>query len=121
MPCYIYEGPDGERKEVYQGMNDVHVYAENGVEWRRVFTVPQAAIDSIVKDPYSSKEFIQKTSRPGTYGDLIDRSNELSAMRADKDGIDFIRQKEDEKWSKQRGGKKLPKKFKDVVVDVKIK
>ena len=38
MPIYVYKHPERkEYKEIIQGMNDKHVYSEDGVERKRVF------------------------------------------------------------------------------------
>ncbi len=118
---YLYESPSGEVVEVSQSMTEPHVYEENGVEYQRVWTVPQAATDIRKTDPYSKKQFLERTEgKKGTLGDLMDRSNEMSAIRAEKDGVDTVRAKEDENWSKKRGGRTLPKSLSDVVVDLKV-
>ena len=55
MPIYVYKHPDEEEyREVFQGMNDKHVYEEGGVEWKRVFLSPNA---SIGKDPVKEKYY----------------------------------------------------------------
>ena len=89
MPIYIYKHPEEETyKEIIQTMNDAHIYSEDGVEWKRVFTVPQASIDTKI-NPFSSKEFIQKTgNKKGTFGDMMDYSAEMSRKREEKVGTD---------------------------------
>lgn len=109
MPIYVYENPEsGERKEILQGINDTHSYSENGSEWNRVWIAPQIGIGLRV-DPFSVNQFLEKTSKPGTIGDLWDRSLELSERRADKLGEpDQIRVKA-EKEAEKRRGRKIPK------------
>jgi hypothetical protein len=98
---YIYENPDSkERIEVVQGMNDEHVYAQNGVQWDRVWTIPHTSIDTKI-DPFSSRDFLNKTNKKGTIGDLQDRAQELSHMRKDKLGKDPILEKEVAKYKKK--------------------
>jgi len=83
---YLYKHPEtGEVKEVLQGMNDEHVYEEDGHIWQRIFTVPSASIDTKI-DPFSSSEFIRKTNKRGTVGDVMDLSAELSEKRAESHG-----------------------------------
>jgi hypothetical protein len=107
MPNYLYKHPETEEvKEVFQKMNDEHTYFEEGVEWKRVWTVPQAAIDSNV-DVFSERDFMKKTEKSGTIGDLWDRSKEWSDKRADKIGDkDPIKQKAFKEYSAKRKGKK---------------
>lgn len=107
MPSYLYKNPETEEiKEVFQKMTDKHVYFEEGVEWKRVWTVPQASMDSNV-DVFSEKDFMKKTANGGTIGDLWDRSTEWSEKRAEKSGSkDPIRQNEFKNYSEKRKGKK---------------
>lgn len=111
MPLYIYENKEtGEIREVFQNMKDKHEYfGEVGNEdsWKRVFTVPQASIDSEI-DPFKPSDFVEKTGKKkGSYGDVLDRSAELSEKRADLNGgIDPIKRKYFDDYSKERNGAK---------------
>ena len=108
MPFYLFESKDGRIKEVFQKMSEPHVLIEDGVEWKRVFTPPQASIDTKI-DPFSSKDFANKTgNKKGKLGDILDRSKECSDKRADKLGApDIVKEKYFKNWSKKRGGKRL--------------
>ena len=115
---YIYKHPSEERYiELIQSMNDEHVFFdESGLQWERVWTVPNMGIDTKI-NPLSEQKFLDKTAKSGTYGDLLDRSKEWSHMRAEKNGgVDPVEKAANEKWSKERGGRKLPKKFKDLEI-----
>lgn len=117
---YFYKNPNSEEViEVSQGMNDVHEYIdESGLKWDRVWTVPYASIDTHI-DPFSSKQFVEKTKGKGTIGDLFDRSAEMSAIRAEKrGGVDPQKEKYEKDYAKARGGRKPLKKMKDVVVNI---
>ena len=109
MPIYIYKHPEEEKYiEELQGMNDKHVFFDSdGLEWKRVFTIPNASIDSKI-DPHSQKEFIQKTeNKKGTYGDMMDFSKELSHIRAEKNGgLDPVKEKHFKNYSNKRRGAK---------------
>lgn len=109
MPIYIYKHPDIEEyTEEVQGMNDKHVYFDpDGLEWKRVFTIPNASIDSQI-DPYSSKEFIQKTeNKKGSIGDMMDYSKEMSQARSESNGgIDPVKEKYYKDYSAKRKGAK---------------
>ena len=108
MPIYIYQHPKSEKYiEVFQGMNEDHTYFdEDGLEWKRVFTTPNMAVD-IESDPFSQTQFLEKTQNAGTMGELWDRSAEMSAKRAEKrDGIDPHKKSYFKKYSKERGGSK---------------
>ena len=53
MPEYLYEDPEtGEKVSVSQGINENHKYNVDGKEFDRVFTVPNASIDTKI-DPMS--------------------------------------------------------------------
>src|SRR4051812_24300437 len=100
MPLYPFTSVDDPRKstDLFFSMNDApsigSVYTnENGVKWKRALSKPYAAIDTQI-DPYSAKDFVKVTSKGGgVVGDLWDRSAELSAKRADKEGQDPVRAK----------------------------
>ena len=52
MPEYIYEHPDnGKQITVWQSIHEEHVYEVEGVVYNRVYTIPQASIDTKI-DPY---------------------------------------------------------------------
>jgi hypothetical protein len=109
MPQYLYRNPKtGETKEVVQSIHDKHEYSEDGINWERVFLVPQAATDTKI-DPMSARDFIEKTGRKkGTMGDMFDMSKEASLKRKDKMGKDPLKEKHLEDWSKKRKGRKPP-------------
>lgn len=117
MPLYTYFNSETEEyRDIVQKMNDVKEYfGENGDEttWRRIFTVPNASFDSKI-DPFKASEFARKTgSKKGTYGDLLDKSAELSQQRADiTGGVDPVKAKYFENYSKTRRGAKHPSQMK---------
>jgi hypothetical protein len=107
MPLYTYENPKtGETIDVLQSMNEEHSYTdENGIKWKRVYQIPNASIDSQI-DPHSSTAFIDATkNKKGTYGDLIDKSKELSEKRAKTyGGSDPVKEKFFKDYSSSRKG-----------------
>lgn len=111
MPQYSFEHVGTkEVRDIFYHMNDLKEYAgedgkENG-KWKRVWGAPRAAVDSIPADVYSAKDFSRVTNKKGVMADLWDRSAEMSAKRAEKDGIDHVKQKFYDDYSKRRGGKK---------------
>jgi len=108
MPNYLYQNPtNGQVKQVWQHMNDQHTYQENGIVFNRVWTIPNAAIDTHC-DPYSTKDYVKATAKGGTLGDMFDRSKELSLKRADKEGIDPVRQSFYDNYQKTHKGRKHP-------------
>lgn len=101
MPQYLFtNGKD--IKEIFFHMNDEKRYFENGLEWDRLYTIPQSSIDTKI-DPYSSKDFVRATNKKGTFGEIIERSAELSDKRG---GVnDPVKQQYYKDYSKKRGGK----------------
>jgi len=115
MPIYVYKHPEHEEyREVFQGMNDEHVYSEDGVEWDRVFLSPNASIDNSI-DPFSNQQYIDATSnKKGTIGDMMDLSSELSAKRAEiAGGKDPVKEKFYDNYAKERGGAEHPNRIKE--------
>jgi thymidylate synthase len=113
MPIYLFKNPKtGKIVSVFQQMNEEHVHSEDGIKYERVFTVPNAQIDADI-DVDSSEKFIEKTGKmKGTLGEIWDYSQELSNKRAEKNGgIDPVRQKAEEKYSKKRRGMKYKNKI----------
>lgn len=107
MPIYSYKNPKtGKIVEVIQTMKEDHIYSENGVEFERVFSSPNASIDTKI-NPFSSKDFSAKLSnKKETIGSMWDRSRELSDKRTQKEGLDAVKEKYYENYSKKRRGKK---------------
>ena len=86
-------------------MLDKHEYIdESGVVWNRVFTAPNAGVDTVKLNPFSPKDFLKKTSNQGCVGDLMDRSKEMSEKRKQKEGFDPIQQKYFTDYSNKRKG-----------------
>jgi hypothetical protein len=115
MPIYVYKHPEQEEYiEVLQGMNDEHVYEQDGLAWERVFLAPNASIDSDV-DPFNGRQFVDTTAaKKGTMGDMMDYSKELSMKRASKNGgVDPVKEKYYKKYSDERNGTKHPQDIKD--------
>ena len=114
MPTYTFLNPHTEEEiDVIQSMKEPHVYVdENGLEWSRKWTSPNATIDADI-DPFDKQAFNRKvdgvTAERGTMGDLWDRSKELSEKRKQKLGYDPVKSKYLDQYSKERKGKRLPK------------
>jgi predicted nucleic acid-binding Zn ribbon protein len=113
MPLYLYQNEKtGEIREILQSMNELHEYnGEKGNEksWKRIFTIPQASIDT-KQDPFSTNDFLDRTkSKKGTYGNMLDYSKELSEKRSSvMGGVDPIKQNYYKEYSKNRRGAKHP-------------
>ena len=108
MPIYKYKNPDTEETvEVIQGVNDQHAFVDKeGRIWDREFTVPNAAVDTKINE-FSAGEFSEKTKdKKGSYGDILDRSKEMSLKRKEKEGRDAVEQKWFDKYGKKRKGRK---------------
>jgi hypothetical protein len=106
MAQYLYLNPvNGEVKEVTQKMSEPHVYSENGIEWKRVYTLPQMGISTRV-DAFSEKQFLDKTKNVKTFGEAFQISQEMSEQRASKLGSDPTKEKYFKEYSANRKGRK---------------
>ena len=112
MPLYTYINPKTKQTiDVVQSINENHVYFDkNGLEWRRVFTVPEVNTHGTLKADTTEKQFSDYTrNQKGSMGDLYDRSAELSEKRKKIYGKDPVKKKYFNDWSKKRKGKVHPK------------
>ena len=93
--------------EIVQKMSDPHEYTdEEGVKHKRVYTLPNASIDTQI-DPFSSREFVDKTKDKGiTMGELWDASQDASEKREKVLGKDPVKEKYFKNYSKKRRGLK---------------
>ena len=109
MPTYLFIHPDSEETiEIFQKYDEPHIYIdEKGVEWGRIFTVPNVGIDTRT-DPFSKDDYTRSTDKKGNLGDLYDRAKEDSQKRKDKMGYDPVQKKWFDDYSKERRGKKHP-------------
>ena len=110
MPIYLFKHPDtDETAEVIQKMNDFHIYIDDdGLEWERVWTAPNAAIDC--KLDGSMESFMEYTKdKKGTVGDIWEASERSSKIREKQTGKDNVKQKHFKKYSKKRRGMKHQK------------
>jgi len=122
LPQYTYKHPKtGKTKDVIQTMSQEHCYREDGVEWERVWTVPQAAVDANI-DPFSQNAFVDKIgSQKGSLGDCFDRSAEMSAKRAEKrGGVDKVKEDYYAAYAKKRGNKKHPGQIKEQIGKINV-
>ena len=109
MPCYLFRHPDTEEViEVIQSIKDRHEHVdEEGVVWSRVWTVPNASVDSI--NDGTKDGFMKYTqNKHGTIGDLWMASKEASEKREQRHGVDEIKENNHKKYSKRRKGKIHP-------------
>lgn len=107
---YVFRHPERDEViEVCQKMEEDHIYIdEEGVQWQRVFSAPNMSMDTKI-DPFSSKQFVEKTKGAGTMGELWDRAQEMSDKRAEKIGAaDPIRKKKVESLTPKK--RKISKK-----------
>lgn len=108
MPTYLFQHPKtNEIIEVIQKASDNHVYKdEQDIEWNRVWTVPNAAIDSQCDGSYES--FMKNTGnmKGVTVGDMWDASNEASRKREAREGKDSVKENYFKNYSKKRKGMK---------------
>lgn len=110
MPQFLFQHPKtGEIVEVFQSCNDVHEFSRDGVKWERVWTVPNAGIDTNI-DPFDKRKFIDKTYQGKVkLGDMWAMSGEMSEKRKQKLGTktDPVKEKYKKQYSEERQGKKF--------------
>src|SRR3990167_3839420 len=107
MPYYEFEDKIGRTISVFQHMNDNHDFwvDDDGNKWKRVFNeAPHAVIDSVFNiDPNNRQEFVKrKGQKRGKMGDIYQLSAELSEKRKDRDGVDFVKEKNMDDYEKSR-------------------
>ena len=111
MPLYLYQNPKTkEYIEIIQTMSEEHSFVDpQGLKWDRIFTSPEISSQKIT-DPWDKNSFINETKNmKGTIGDMMDKSTELSNMRAKENGgIDPLKTQKFKDYSKERGGLKDP-------------
>jgi hypothetical protein len=108
MPIYQFAHPEHPIViDVVQSMKEPHVYVDSkGVEWVRIWSVPQASFDTKI-DPYNKKSYMNKDHGKRTLGELWDESNDFSRKRAEKNGgLDPVKEKYEQEYSKKRRGKR---------------
>lgn len=112
MPVYLFEHPEtAEIREVYFKLEDKKEYFgeenEPKVKWHRRFTIPYAASNTKVSDPFSQKDFMNATAGKNmTFGDLWDESARLSEQRAKTQGEDPLKEKYYDNYAASRKGLK---------------
>lgn len=119
MPNYLFKNPStNEVIEKFFHMNEEKTYIdEDGVEWKRVYTKPNASVQAVSKlDPFNKRGFIDKTGNmKGTIGDMMGLSEEMSAKRAEKTGHeDPVKRKFFDNYEKNIGKKHLADKPKRI-------
>ena len=122
MPIYQYRNPEtGEIIEVIQGMKDQHEFVDdNGVKYERVFSVPNASVDTQI-DPFNVDKILDKTKKKQTIGEMWDHSAELSERRAEKaGGEDPVKAEYLKNYSKKRKGKRHPGANKGKTIEVDL-
>jgi len=112
MPNYVFQKVGSEEtKEFAFSMKDApsfgKVIQREGAKWKRLMVNPQVACAGLkALDPYSPKDFVNKTGQmKGTLGDLWDASKELSERRAQREGgADPLRKKYFTDYKKRKRG-----------------
>jgi hypothetical protein len=90
-------------------MSEPHVHKDaSGVEWERIFSIPQAAFNTQIS-PNNRQEFIDKTrGKNYSIGQMWDMSAELSEKRGGSSGQDEVRMKAEAAYAKKTDGKIHP-------------
>jgi|DEB0MinimDraft_4_1074332.scaffolds.fasta_scaffold37214_3 hypothetical protein len=93
MPLYSYiDDETGEVFDIIQTMSEDHSFfnPSNGNKCRRLWTVPNASVDSVSKiNPFDTRGLAEKAGQmKGTMGDMFDMSREASLEREHKSGAE---------------------------------
>jgi predicted nucleic acid-binding Zn ribbon protein len=109
MPIYIFQNPKTQETiEVVQRMTEKHAYTDSdNLEWNRVWLTSSINMDGTIS-AWSSNDFHKTTENKNyTMGEMWDKSAELSAARAGKNGgVDPVKEQWKKDYSKQRKGTK---------------
>lgn len=107
MPLYTFEHPTtGEQQDIIFSINDDKIFVdESGIKWNRIFLAPNVSVDAGI-DPFSKNQFLDKTNKQGTVGEIMDISREMSDKRKSKLGYDPIQKEYFKKYSEKRSGTK---------------
>ena len=106
-------------------MNDEKLFTDDdGVSWTREYHSPELNSTGS-SDAWDSKKFVEKTSKGGKVGDMLDMSADLSKERASQNGgVDPLKENYYKKYSKERNGAihpdKNPKTFENKHVKIDI-
>lgn len=109
MPQYSFINDEsGEVRDVFFKMNETKEYCdEDGKKWRRLYISPNMSIDTRI-NPFSAKDFANKTKNAKTYGEMFDLSSEMSEQRSAKLGApDPQKQKAEKAFYKPKKKKKI--------------
>jgi len=89
--------------EVVQKMNDLHEFIDKkGVRWSRIFVNPCSSADTRA-DPWSHKDWMRRTNKRMTAGEMMDEAAQLSEKRAKDAGVDHVKKKIFDDYEKKTG------------------
>lgn len=109
MPLYTFQSKD-QFRDIFYPMKEApsvgtEIIDEQGVTWRRVFTCPNAAINSVTYDPNSASDFNRRfDGKKVLVGDMWDASREASIQRGGASGEDHVKTKYYDDYAKERKG-----------------
>ena len=111
MPIYQFIHPETkEVVDVVQSMKDDHIYVDaSGTEWERVWSVPQASIDTQVDHNDKNAWMRKMENKRLTVGEMEAQGEQLSQKRAKENGGEDPLRRKYFDWSKTRKGKKHPR------------
>jgi hypothetical protein len=108
MPEYLFQHPKTNKViSVLQSAKDEHIYIDdNGVKWNRVWTVPNASIDTTNDGSLESFKTATSNKKGMTLGNMWDASRESSEKRAKVNGKDTVKEIYFKDYAQKRQGKK---------------
>lgn len=109
MPLYTFQSSDGELLHVTmdtkQPSDAYHAQKKNGKTFKRVYETPRISIDSRVGVSRSEFERATTNKKGLTVGQMEELSKEMSERRAEKEGVDIVKEKYYETYEKDTGTK----------------
>lgn len=113
MPQYVFAKVSNPEvtQDLFYAMKDVPsvgtVITIEGAQWRRCFTKPRMGVDTQC-DPHSARDFVKATNKKDSVGSMWDRSKEMSLKRAEKDGVDNVKETFYRDYTRRRKGRVHP-------------
>ena len=112
MPTYVFQHPKTEELvELVQQMNEPHSFMdEDGIEWVRIWSNPNMAVNnSLIDADTTCEDFVRKTKDKNyNLGEMWDLSAQLSEKREGTRGVDHVKEEAKKTYAKKCKGKKHP-------------
>ncbi len=109
MPLFEYQAPDGEILSLIldakQPAEAYRVQKANGKIYKRIYTAPTMGVNTQARDARSDDYRRITENKNLTVGQMTDISKELSEKRAEKEGVDQVKEQFYKSYEKNIGVK----------------